>query len=181
MKIMTLAAVAIAMHATASQAEPPPRPLPSVSVTQFNIVTSQVRMYADNPIYFGTNISNGGNYGTQTSQNVWHRDDLKPLGVPADAKAAFLSGMLIITHGTAAGTANVQMTARKVGDNNSDQSKYLMQTIEAHVGGGQRSNASFWVALSNGEFEFSYSHNQTVPWPTGSAIGANFSLQAWAR
>lgn len=112
--------------------------------------------------------------------DVWTTVDLAPYGVPLDATAVFLSGILLISHGTDAGTADVWANFRAPGDTLAS-GNYQMQTIEAAFGSGQRSNASVWVPVVNGKFEFFWHTNQTSAYPAGSAVGMNLSLQAYTR
>lgn len=178
MNARSVLAAGFALVASAAMAEPPPMPMTFQKSTEIYTATNQVRMYSDNPIYFGANMA--ATWGTPAA-GVWHRVDLKKYGVAADAKAAFLSGMLIITHGTTVETADMTLTARSPGDNASDCNKYLGQAIEASVGNGIRSNASFWVPLVNGEFDWCWKPSTGGVWPTNSAYGGNFSLLAWVR
>lgn len=172
-------AVALLMLASSSAlAEPPPIPMTFQKSTEIYTATNQVRLYSDNPIYFGANVPQ--TWGTPAS-GVWHRVDLKPFGVSADAKSAFLSGMLIITHGSAAETADITITASRPGDNSRDCAKTMGQAIEASVGNGIRSNVSFWVPLINGEFDWCWKGSTGGVWPNNSAYGANLSLLAWVR
>ena len=101
-------------------------------------------------------------------------------GLTADAQAAFLSGLLIITRGTTSETADITLTFRRPGDG-TPCTKYLGQAVEAHSGGGQRSPISSWVPLDDGKFEFCYRIMTPGSWPTNSAYGINMSLQAWTR
>lgn len=157
----------------------PTLPLPWIKASEIYFTTSPSRMYANNAVYVGTHLG-ANNYGTQGA-NQWHLVDLKPFGVTSDAIAAFLSGLLIITHGNAAETADLCIVFRQPGDASCPTTAYIGQTIEAAVGGGQRSTMGTWVPLSGGCLEFSYSVNTPGDWPANSSYGINLSLQAWAR
>jgi len=178
MNKMAALIIAAICGASSATAEPPPMPMTFQKSTEIYTATNQVRVYADNPIYFGANVPQ--TWGTPAA-GVWHRVDLKKYGVTADAKSAFLSGMTIITHGYATETANMTLTARRPGDNVSDCTKYLAQSLEASVSNGVRSNAAFWVPLIDGEFEWCWKPSTGGVYPTNSAYGANFSLLAWVR
>jgi hypothetical protein len=191
-----LSAILICLIATAARADPPANPVPWVQLTEIYYTPSQVRLYGSgddpnrncltvicNAIYVQTHLSGEGvNFGQQ-SPNTPTTVDLTgpPYNLPSDAKAAFLTGMLIITHGTTSETADIHLTAGAYGDNAFDCAFYLGQTIEASVGNGQRSNAAFWVPLTNGKFKFCYSLSTSGQWPTNSSYGINFSLQMWGR
>jgi hypothetical protein len=118
--------------------------------------------------------------GTGPAPGVWHQIDVTALGVPADAKAAFLSGILIISHGTTAQTCDLTVSLRAPGDDLL-AGNYIGQTIETAVGGGQRSNMSSWVPLVGGKFEFQWNRNTYGPWPSECSYGINLSLQAYGR
>lgn len=157
----------------------PALPLPWVKASEVFFTPSPARLYPNNAVYVGTHLGSG-NYGTQ-GESQWHTVDLKPFGVAGDAITAFLSGMLIITHGTTPETADLQIVFRKPGDASCPTSAVLGQTIEASVYGGQRSTMATWVPLLNGCFQYSYYISTPGNWPQNSGYGINLSLQAWAR
>lgn len=130
-----------------------------------------------NAVYVQTHVETP--YGHQRS-GVPATVDLKPYGVPADAKVAWLSGILIITHGTTNEIADMRITfaadAASV-----DCNQYIGQVTEAHVQGGQRSPISVMVPLRDAKFAFCYRVSTTGTWPKNSAYGINLSLQAWGR
>lgn len=117
---------------------------------------------------------------TGPSPGGWIQIDLKPYGVTADAKAAFLGGILIITHGTSQQTCDLTVSLRAPGSTLA-AGNYVGQTVESHVGGGQRSNMSAWVPLVNGIFEFQWNRNTFGQWPQECSYGINLSLQAWTK
>lgn len=178
-------------------AEAPPHPLPWERVEEIYFTPSQVRMYGpDNVVYIQCQIPQP--YGA-CRPNVWHRFDLKPLGVAPDAKFAFLSGMLIISHGYVFETSNLTVTFRRPGDNAASCAKYLGQAQATQnmsppllTQGGDpyivpvdsaRSNMATWVPVSNGEIDWCYAYSGAVGlYPHGgSAYAINLSVQAWAR
>lgn len=170
-------------------ADPSPRPVPWVTITEWHISTLQVRMWGPNTLsdpqpwtglYFRGTVSDP--YPSpELQQNTWYEVDLTPFGVAPDATMAFLSGMLIISHGGASETAEVRFSMARANDTTADCSKYLGQTIEAAVGGGQRSNMAAFVPLYNGKFKFCLTHGNGGTYPGGSAYGINLTLQAWGR
>lgn len=113
--------------------------------------------------------------------NTWHKIDLKPHGVAADAKVAFLTGLMIITHGSTQETADAIIGFRKPGDTSATCGQYIGQVTEAHIGGGQRSGLATWVPLENGEFEFCWRVSTPGLWPQHSSYGLNLAVQAWGR
>lgn len=117
---------------------------------------------------------------TGPTEAVWNRLSLASLGVPSDAKGVFLSGILIITHGTTVQTCDLTISFRAPGDT-IDAGNYIGQTIEAAVGSGQRSNMSTWAPARNGEIEFYWKRNTPGQWPTECSYGINLSAQAYVR
>lgn len=111
---------------------------------------------------------------------VWTPVYVEQHGVPGDAIAVYLSGILIITHGTTAETADLTVAFRACG-NDLPAAAYSGQVVEAHVGGGQRSGVSTWVPLSGACFEWQWNRSTSGTWPTNSAYGINLSMQAYVR
>lgn len=118
--------------------------------------------------------------GAGPKDGLWVSVDLKPFGVTRDAKAAFLSGVLIITHGRAAQICDLSIALRAPGSD-LDGGNYIGQTIETQPGGGQRSTMSTWVPLVDGVFEAQWRRSTVDQWPASCAYGINLSLQAWIR
>lgn len=170
-------------------AEPAPRPMPWITVNEWHVATSQVRMWGPNTLedpqpwtglYFRGNVSDP--YPSpQLQPGTWYEVDLTPFGVADDATVAFLSGILIITHGTNAEIADVRVTMARANDATANCDKYIGQTIEANTSGGQRSNMATFVPLHQGRFKFCFMHANGGVYPNGSAYGINLSLQAWGR
>jgi hypothetical protein len=131
--------------------------------------------------YTGTTIPPG------CAPSTWCTVDVATLTAP-DAKSVFLSGILIITHGETVETADFKIGFRAFGDNEGCPSPqgptcvwYVGQTIEAHIGGGQRSNMATWVPVKDGKFQFWYALSTSGTWPTNPSYGVNLSVQAWTR
>lgn len=118
--------------------------------------------------------------GAGPAAGVWTAVDLTAFGVPRDAHAVFLSGILIITHGTTQETADLTVSLRAPGSA-LPISAYLGQSVEAHVGGGQRSTMSAWVPCVDGSIEWAWQRSTQGQWPTNCAYGVNMSLQAYVR
>jgi hypothetical protein len=72
---------------------------------------------------------------------------------------------------------------RAPGDNavTCDHRHIVAQTVEAHVGGGQRSTMAAWVPVRSGEIEWCWFRNTAGNWPDNPAYGVNLFLQAWVR
>lgn len=197
---------ALLFAASPALAEPPPLPMPWVKLSEIYYTPTQVRLYGAgsqppsfctisqpcNAVYVMTHLPTSiGNYGPPATNcvdpptcNQWASNpitvDLAPFGIAEDAKVAWLSGMLIITHGTTVETADIHVTFAAYGGP-IDCTRYLGQTVEPHVGGGQRSNMSTLVPLSERKFQFCYFLNTPGEWPDNSSYGINLSIQAWGR
>lgn len=185
--VMRLAAVIAALCAFQARAESPPSPLPWLRVSEFYVTPSPSRIYGpNNAVYVQTRLPEGSNVGPQ-QVDTWHTVDLAAFGVPSDAVAAYLSGMLVITGGTTPEIANITIGFRRPGDTTSC-GKYLGQaTFQTNsvagqsIIGGQRTNMATWVPLSNGKLEFCYSLSTAGAWPDNPSYAINLSIQAWAR
>jgi hypothetical protein len=96
--------------------------------------------------------------------------------LPHDAKAIFLSGILVITHPSDGRAVICDLTANfRAPGSNLPHDSYQMQTIEASSGNGMRSNAAVWVPVKDRQFEMYWSFTEGCP----SLI--NLSLQAYLR
>lgn len=108
----------------------------------------------------------------------WTTIDATDIGVPSSAKAVFLGGILIITHGTNYATCSLTLTMRNAGSMLLS-GNYQAQSVEAHVGGGQRSTMAQWVPLNRGKFEIYWSRSTAGQWPLDCAYGMNLTVQAY--
>ena len=100
--------------------------------------------------------------------------------MPTGVKSVFLTGLIIITHGTTAATCDLTFAVRAPGDTLA-AGNYICQTVEAHVGGGQRSGCSTWAPVVNDEIEFQWNRNTFTAYPAGCAYGINLSAQAYIQ
>lgn len=116
--------------------------------------------------------------GAGASAGSWHLLDVTTLGIPITAKAVFLVGILIITHGITDVLCDLSLALRAYGDP-LNPGNYIGQTIERWVGGGQRSTMSSWVPVKQGKFEYYWSRSTFDQWPTSCAYGINLSAQAY--
>ncbi|MBV1693669.1 MAG: hypothetical protein KGP27_04325 [Hyphomicrobiales bacterium] len=183
---LALLALALSSGTTTAQrrqplptfAQPAPTALPSFRVSELHIVTAQPRLYFPGPVH----IQVGAQTPVGPQQNgVWVQFDLTPWGVPPDARAVFLAGLLIITHGTRTETANLDIAFRAPGDTTAQCGNKIGQSVEAHVGGGQRQTMSLWVPVVDGLVEMCMTRSTLGQWPTTSAYAATFTIQAWAK
>ena len=79
----------------------------------------------------------------------------------------FLSGILIMTHGTSLETADLNISFRSVENDElcpTPQTyksvQYIGQAVEASVGNGQRSNMETCVTAKNGKFQFHHASTE---------------------
>lgn len=172
----------------AAVAQPAPMPLPFAKVNELFVSTAPARLWFPNAV----TLFRGTSYDTQ-APNIWHDVDLKPFGVAADAIAADLRGLLIITNAPLAcsgavtsdcllgPTADLTLVFRAPGDTATDCGRVMGQVAEAHRGGGQRSGFASWVPLVNGVTQVCYRVTTSGAWPASASYGINLSVQAWAR
>lgn len=121
--------------------------------------------------------------GGPQAEGVWHKKDLKPLGVPADAVAVLLTGIELITMSGASEVADLHFAARKPGNIKVTPNYYLGQTACVVAAGGSRSNHTFVVPLVNGELEYAFqlgpNVQQSPVYPAGAAYGFTFCVQGY--
>lgn len=112
----------------------------------------------------------------------WCTVEIGRFGLPADAKAVFLAGLLIITHGESAETADLNIAFRPYSTEDSPADEgYIGQATETVPAGGVRSGLASWVAVRDGKFQFKYGKSTEGDWPAHSSYGLNLTIQAWAR
>ena len=108
--------------------------------------------------------------------------DLKPYGVPADAKYALLGGTFLMT-----GAANITVATRIPGDSSITLNHYDEQCLGVDPAGGQRSVYFNNVALVDGTFEFGMAAQRYPNNGQGffqgqiPAVGINLKLKGWGK
>lgn len=144
------------------------------------------------PIFINTATGSGmtqyPDSGLPGSDGPWRKVDLSAV-VPEGTKAVFLSGLLIITHGTNPGTADLAVGFRKTGfqltpnpTGDPDNHAYVLQVCDAFPGGGQRSSAAVWVALDENRcFEFRWQRTLPGAWPSNPAYGINLRVTSYIK
>ena len=106
----------------------------------------------------------------------WNSVDVSEY-VPYNATSIFLSGILVITHGTTSECADLRVYFRKPGSK-----RYAFgQAIEASIENGQRSTYSTWVPIEDGKFEFYWWVPVLSTWPTYSAYAINLLMEAYTH
>lgn len=130
-----------------------------------------------NPVIFINTYTGVGM--TEHPVNQWSIVDLTGIA-PDGTKAVRLDGILIITHGTTVETGDLTVAFRAVGE--TYDYGYIMQTIEASVSNGQRSNAGTWVAINaEKKFEMKWNKSTSGQWPDNCSYGINLSLTSYLR
>ncbi len=119
-----------------------------------------------------------GNGTAEFPENEWSTVDVAAL-VPAGTKAVFLSGILIITHGSVEETCDLTLAYRTAGE--TADHAYSAQSVETMVAGGQRTPHSTWVAVRDGKFQIKWRRSTQGQWPDHCAYGINLSLVAYVR
>ena len=125
------------------------------------------------------------------SRNAWNVIDVTLLGVPADARAIFISGNLLISHFNGMASppiweiANLKVAFRAYGDTADISSCITCQWYLGHVietESGQRSTWATWVPVTDGKIEmrFECTDGHTSN-DARSACGINLNIQAWGR
>lgn len=120
--------------------------------------------------------SSPGGYVAGLSE--WTVVDVSAL-VPPGTKAVFLTGMLIITHGSTAEVGDLHLYLRKHGSQ--IEPVYTGQVVEACVSGGSRSMYADWVTLNDGKFEYKWTRKTQGEWPGNCSYGINMKVVAYVR
>lgn len=149
-------------------------------------------------VYLEAGIPGRQNYGTAVAScygvlfggwcqpavpvDTWVAVDVTGLGVPADAKSVFLSGMLSITHGTTPEICGIRLAFRAPGDPITIDEAVGVSAIAVDTIDGTRAPMATWAPLRDGKFEIAWRRQGTPgDWPEYCAVGANLSLQAYLR
>lgn len=122
------------------------------------------------PIFFNSYTGAGGASG------IWNTVDVSN-DVHESTVAIHLTGMLIITHGTTAETADLRIHFRQ---DSAQPGSYIHQVIETSVTSGQRSTMACWIPLTS-EKKFDWKWETQYPpgiYPSYSAFGGNLQIDA---
>ncbi|MCK4521912.1 MAG: hypothetical protein KAU20_05020 [Nanoarchaeota archaeon] len=130
-----------------------------------------------NPVIFINTYSGAG--VTEHPEGEWSEVDLTGI-VPEGTKSVRLDGILLITQGTTAESADLTVAFRAVGE--TYNYTYNMQCIEASIGNGQRSNAGTFVAVDDDLcFEMKWNRSTQGQYPLHCSYGINLGLTAYIR
>lgn len=146
----------------------------------------------DSPSVVFLNTFTGAGYWTYP-RGQWVLVDLKPFGVPADATAAILHGMLIISMGSAPDFGLVSVHFRRPGTSTDCANTPNYTEITGQVWGGMRTPFFDTVPVSNGAVEvclrtiWGSPANMVAPHPWEASFGGypsfgvNVRLRGWLR
>jgi hypothetical protein len=146
----------------------------------------------ESPSVVFLNTYTGAGYWTYP-RGQWVRVDLKPFGVPADATAAIIHGMLIISMGSAPDFGLVSVHFRRPGTVTDCANTPIYTEITGQVWGGMRTPFSDIVPLANGEVDvcvrtlWGSPANMVLPHPWEASFGGypsfgvNVRLRGWLR
>lgn len=125
------------------------------------------------PVVFEAAIDGG-------SENRWIEATIPP-EAPADAVAAHVVGILIITHPGLTQpipTADLHLRLRRaIGVDNPYSPDYIGQVCEAQPG-GVRSPFAAWVALQDRKFEYHWTRSTPPPYPQYPSYGFKLYVDA---
>lgn len=164
---------------------------PSNAIGQSNWVRStEIFTRPDNAHSRGTifiNTHTGVTNPRNCLAGEWCEVDLSRDVLP-DAKAAFLSGILIVTQGKTVEISDLHVSFKSIDDaeecpvpQTPTCAPYIGQTLTVSAGSGARSPMSVWVPLTNGRFFFKWTASTGGKWPEHASYGVNLTLLAWTR
>jgi len=111
-------------------------------------------------------------------ENEWTTVDVTGI-IPEGAKAIYLSGLLIITHGTLEQICDLTLAYRDQGE--TEDYPYMAQTVEAVVNGGVRTPHSIWIPVHDGKFQIKWRRSTMGNWPENCAYAINLKLVGYLR
>ena len=150
---------------------------------------SKIGVLTDNPESYPAIFVNSAKAETTPPAGEWIPLNVAQFGIPADAKAVFIGGMLIITHGRKTQLCNLTVTFAKPGTATAPNN-YIFQAIEGQTEGGQRSTSGAWVPVvdgvtvwqwGRGDVKTQYPKGPIHPYPEECSYGINLSVQAYIR
>lgn len=152
------------------------------SIASAGWVSGTIHVRDDNaktPILIFVNSSDNGVARGPLSA-VWNDIDVTAFGIPSTAKSVFLSGILIITHGTTPGYCDMSLLFRAPGDL-MGADNYIAQVFEPWLGGGQRSTMASWAPIKNGITQFQWNRSTQGFWKENCSYGINLTAQAYVE
>lgn len=162
---------------TVTSAIEPTLSLPYVTGSTIGIIADDVGRQGNEQIYF--NSWNGGGLD-KFPHNTFGTVDLTGK-IPSDAKAVFLSGLLVITHGTTVETCDMHIYFRR--SSTVPEWTYIGQSVEAHVGGGQRQPMFVILPVENSKLQFKW-YGSTFTngnYPEHCSYGVSFRIAGYIQ
>jgi hypothetical protein len=150
---------------------------------------SKIGVVTDNPEAYLAIFVNSTNAEATPPAGEWIPLNVTQFGIPADAKAVYIGGTLIITHGKKPQTCDLTVAFARPGSA-TVTGNYIFQAIEAETEGGQRSTAGAWVPVVDGVTEWQWGRGDTQTqypkgvvgaYPAECSYGINLSIQAYIR
>ena len=150
---------------------------------------SKIGVLTDNPESYPAIFVNSTKAETPPPAGEWIPLKVTQFGIPADAKAVFIGGILIITHGKKTQLCDLTVTFAKPGTTTAPSS-YIFQAIEPQTEGGQRATVGAWVPVvdgvtvwqwGRGDVKTQYPKGAIAPYPAECSYGINLSVQAYIR
>jgi hypothetical protein len=114
--------------------------------------------------------------------DTWTLLDLKNHGIPADAVAVDLSGILAITMGNTPGFSNLCVAFRQPGDVAVQiRNNYVFQAV-ANTSDGIRSTAATVITPVNGLIEWGwFSSGVPLGYPQSACLAVNLGFTRWFK
>lgn len=154
------------------------------AATWFEGTRIGVRMhdaYDSEPGAFPLVFANSYSYPQINPAGQWHRVEVASAGIPDDVQSVFVTGRLVITHGTNPETCDLTVAFRAPGAWWVGGGDFLGQAVEAQVGAGIRSTFALFVPVREGAFEWQWGRSTGGSWSRNCAYGVFLYPQAYVR
>jgi len=123
-------------------------------------------------------VNTASNLSPEITPGDWHTIDLST-DLPADTQAVFLSGILIITHGSTPEVCNMYISLREGGGQYGTDP--TGQVVKQSIGDGARQNYFELVPVNDGKIDLLWSRSTEGEWPEHCSYGFNFKLVGYLR
>lgn len=123
-------------------------------------------------------VNTADSFSPELTPGEWHTIDLSG-EMPADTQAVFLSGILIITHGSTPEVCNMYVSFRE--GNGEYPTDPTGQVVKQAAGDGARQNYFELVPVRDGKIDLWWSRSTAGEWPEHCSYGFNFKLVGWLR
>lgn len=161
---------------------PGPIPLVWEVCTEIGITRQQPSIHFNNLVYAQVGVT--PEYGPPPG--IWTVADATQWGVPTDAKALLIAGIIGITPANPPTLSNLTVYFRELGDSsaiNPPDFSYIMQASSSSE--GVRTNGQCVVPLVEGKFEWAYNISTSSyggpKWPSVPSYLINIGPMEWRR